>query len=425
VWDDVLGAGERDAAATDNADGSGVAATYYTTNGSDPATSGIIYSGAFTVSSTATVRFYSIDKAANKEAVKSQTITITPPADSTAPLTSIACNGGSCGTTFSAPVNVTLAATDNAGGSGVAATYYTTNGSDPLVSGIKYAGAFSLSASATVKFYSVDNAANKEAVRSQTITISSSGGGGSSLTVTPVADSYVSADAISTNNGTLTQLRVDGSPAVRSFLRFTVSGLSGTVSSVSLRIYANTAQSAGFDVYVVASDSWTETGITYANAPALGSKLGSSGTVSAGAWNTVSATAFVTGNGIYSFAVATSGTTALSLASREATNKPQLIIQTSNSGGGGTTELTLPLRAAFYYPWFPETWQVNGSQVSYQPSLGYYASSSQSVVDAHIAACAPDGATLLISSEALGSLDMDGDLRRWSGMTPTRETQSV
>jgi chitodextrinase len=49
-------------------------------------------------------------------------------------------------------------------------------------------------------------------------------------------------------------------------------------------------------------------------------------------------------------------------------------------------DVTLPVRAAFYYPWFPETWSVNGVHVSYHPSLGYYDSSNQAVAAAHVKA---------------------------------------
>lgn len=44
------------------------------------------------------------------------------------------------------------------------------------------------------------------------------------------------------------------------------------------------------------------------------------------------------------------------------------------------------MRAAFYYPWFPETWSVNGKHVFYHPLVGYYRSDDQAVVDAHIRA---------------------------------------
>ena len=39
---------------------------------------------------------------------------------------------------------------------------------------------------------------------------------------------------------------------------------------------------------------------------------------------------------------------------------------------------------AFYYPWYPATWTVNGAHVAYHPLLGYYSSSSLRVVDRHV-----------------------------------------
>jgi len=73
---------------------------------------------------------------------------------------------------------------------------------------------------------------------------------------------------------------------------------------------------------------------------------------------------------------------------------PAMKASDANASGGqylkftGTTasSITLPARAAFYYPWFPETWTVNGAHVFYNPLLGYYDSSAQSVVDSHIKA---------------------------------------
>jgi hypothetical protein len=49
-------------------------------------------------------------------------------------------------------------------------------------------------------------------------------------------------------------------------------------------------------------------------------------------------------------------------------------------------QLAFPLRATFYYPWFPATWTVNGAHVFYQPKLGYYSSDNQAIIDQHIKA---------------------------------------
>jgi chitodextrinase len=46
--------------------------------------------------------------------------------------------------------------------------------------------------------------------------------------------------------------------------------------------------------------------------------------------------------------------------------------------------LSFPVRAAFYYPWFPETWSVGGVHVKYRPTLGYYASGDAAVAESHV-----------------------------------------
>lgn len=51
-------------------------------------------------------------------------------------------------------------------------------------------------------------------------------------------------------------------------------------------------------------------------------------------------------------------------------------------------DVSLPARAAFYYPWFPETWAVNGTEVSALPVLDYYSSDDVAVIEAHIKALA-------------------------------------
>jgi hypothetical protein len=49
---------------------------------------------------------------------------------------------------------------------------------------------------------------------------------------------------------------------------------------------------------------------------------------------------------------------------------------------------TLPLRAAFYYSWFPEAWDQHGiyPYSRYTPTLGFYNSSNPAVIRQHIAA---------------------------------------
>ena len=60
-----------------------------------------------------------------------------------------------------------------------------------------------------------------------------------STTFVSAADSYVDSSSPSSNFGTSTAMRVDATPTVRSYLRFNVSGLTGTVTNATLRVFAN------------------------------------------------------------------------------------------------------------------------------------------------------------------------------------------
>ena len=84
--------------------------------------------------------------------------------DNTAPTTTITVNGQAPSAGFyNAPVSVSLAATDNTGGSGVDKIYYTTNGSTPTTASTVYTAPFTVSATSTVKFFATDKAGNAEA----------------------------------------------------------------------------------------------------------------------------------------------------------------------------------------------------------------------------------------------------------------------
>jgi hypothetical protein len=140
----------------------------------------------------------------------------------------------------------------------------------------------------------------------------------------------VDANNPANNYGSLTTLRADGSPIIRSYLRFEVQGLSGNVTKATLRIFANSASNQGCTANIVSDNTWIESTLNYNNAPSLSSALGSSGAFGAGVWISIDVTAYVTGNGIYSLAVTTPGSTAISLASRESgANTPQLVIETA------------------------------------------------------------------------------------------------
>ena len=147
------------------------------------------------------------------------------------------------------------------------------------------------------------------------------------LTFAPEADSRVEEGTPSTNYGT-GDLRVDGGsdPDVESYLRFTVTEVSGTVQSVKLRLYASSGTVDGPSVYGTTND-WTETGITWSTRPARSATAtADAGAVATGTWIEYDVTALVSGAGTFSFVLAGISTDGLNFHARENGNKPQLIV---------------------------------------------------------------------------------------------------
>jgi hypothetical protein len=248
-----------------------------------------------------------------------------------------------------------------------------------------------------------------------------------STTFTAEADAYVDESNSSSNYGSNQSLRVDGSPVIHSYLRFNISGIDGSVTKATLRIYANSKSSAGIEVDKVADSNWEENGITYANAPALGEAIGSSTGFHPNTWVSVDVTSYVQANGKISLAIVSKNETAIKLASRESgerapqlvlesatpptpTNTPGILVKpatstptnppvptptktaTSTPGVSPTSPANyqpgFPIRAVFYYPWFPEAWNQQGYNpfTNYTPTLGNYDSGSVSVIQSHIRA---------------------------------------
>ena len=63
-----------------------------------------------------------------------------------------------------------------------------------------------------------------------------------------------------------------------------------------------------------------------------------------------------------------------------------------------TAQPSFPIRAAFYYPWFPETWTVNGAHVFYHPTLGYYSTTDLATEQTQLRAMQYAGINAAISS---------------------------
>jgi parallel beta-helix repeat protein len=141
-------------------------------------------------------------------------------------------------------------------------------------------------------------------------------------TLNPVADTYVDASSPGSNFGTRSYLRTDASPVLHAYLRFDVQNAGQT--SV-LRFFAETGNTVGVDVRTVSDNSWGETAMTFNNAPAVGPVIASTGPITAGTWQQVNVSSAVTANGLVSFALTSTSSTATRLTSREGANKPELV----------------------------------------------------------------------------------------------------
>ena len=135
------------------------ATIYYTIDGTEPTTSSTKYTGAFTLSSNATVKAIAVKSGWNNSDVASTSFTYTVETVATPTITP---NGGELKYGNN---TVTIAcATDGA------TIYYTTNGATPTTSSTKYTGAFTLTSNATVKAIAVKTGWNNSSVASASFT---------------------------------------------------------------------------------------------------------------------------------------------------------------------------------------------------------------------------------------------------------------
>ena len=149
-----------------------------------------------------------------------------------------------------------------------------------------------------------------------------------SATFTPEADAYVDSATPDGNFGTTSTVRVDASRILeRTYLRVSVHGVSGAVTSATLRLFATSSSSVGHNVASTSDLTWGKGSSAYSNAPGFGGSVGSSGPFSSGGWIDVDVTSIVAGEGLVSFVVTTPSNTAISYGSREGANDPQLVVE--------------------------------------------------------------------------------------------------
>lgn len=194
---------------------------------------------------------------------------------------------------------------------------------------------------------------------------------------TATADTYVDNGAPQTNYGTSTSLRFDSRPTVqRTFIRFSVQGISDAVASARLRFVCTNGGPGG--AVSTTNGSWTETGITWDNQPALGGQVSSSGALTCDSTNgTVveyDVTSAVTGNGTYNFVLTTGSGDGIRFRSRELTSSaPQLLVQ-AGSGTGSADQIhlswTADPRTTMTVMWHTPA-LASPATVQYGPTVAY------------------------------------------------------
>ena len=126
--------------------------------------------------------------------------------------------------------------------------------------------------------------------------------------VTVVADGDVDVSSI-VRSIAGDKIHIDGAPIRHGYVHFDLSGTGGATHA-TLTIHARSNQGMGFDVRASGAD-WTESDIRWANAPAPGALLGSSGPVVANTAYTFDVP--ITGDGPVAFELETAGTRAIAL----------------------------------------------------------------------------------------------------------------
>jgi hypothetical protein len=151
-------------------------------------------------------------------------------------------------------------------------------------------------------------------------------------TVPAAADAWVDSSATAANHGSDKLLNTaTGGPYRNIYLRFNVSGLADPVTKATLKLVTQTTTAKGVSLGPVANNTWGESTITWANAPAIGSAVASSGVFNAGDTVPINVTSLVKGNGTVSMGITTTALVDKTFGSRESSTPPQLVIETSAS----------------------------------------------------------------------------------------------
>ncbi|HUE99826.1 MAG TPA: DNRLRE domain-containing protein [Anaerolineales bacterium] len=170
------------------------------------------------------------------------------------------------------------------------------------------------------------------------------------LTFIAEADAWVDESNPDENNGSGATLRTDGQsdPDIESFIRFTVTGISGTVQSARFRVYAAANDSRDGPAVYMSNPAWEESEITWNTRPArISNAIDNKDRINSQTWVEYNVTSQVGENGRFSFVLVADSSDGIAFSSREGDFPPELVI-TLGSDSPSTPTPPLPAGAEVF-----------------------------------------------------------------------------
>lgn len=167
--------------------------------------------------------------------------------------------------------------------------------------------------------------------------------GPTELSLLPAADSWVGREQPDANHGTDLNLLVDREPPIESLLRFDVNGVSGSVTTATLRVYVHDRAGIEPDVYL-ADNGWQESAVTWNTRPARtsGKIAGNGHDAAEPGWLEYDVRPVVATNGTYTFVLATRTKGGTDLFAREGPHPPELVLTVDPTGAPSSPPTPIP-----------------------------------------------------------------------------------
>ncbi|MFQ5648303.1 MAG: tandem-95 repeat protein [bacterium] len=160
------------------------------------------------------------------------------------------------------------------------------------------------------------------------------------LAFLPTDDAFVRASSPTDNFGAVSELRAtNGTAEFYSFLKFSVSGLTGAVQRATLKLFI-AEDNEGGEVYAVSNryrnseTAWQEDGLVWDNAPEIsGAPLAPFEGEGKGRYVEIDVTTAVRGENVFSFGLNSHGSETAVYESKEGPHPPQLVVETGEAEG--------------------------------------------------------------------------------------------